>query len=119
MSEDLEKLQQELQTLLDGPGKLPTSQYPALHLKADATLPVGLATAKVELSVGVEDGEVKPKFQVELEGLLSGWLAAATEPANQSKNWTAYRAYSGWSGKGTRTYSPPISRCRGNWSAKR
>ena len=77
MTSPEQSLEEFCHTLAES-GKVPTCQPPVFHLKADATLPLGPTTAKFELGIGVEDGRVKPAFQVELEGLPAATLDAAT-----------------------------------------
>ena len=72
------KLQEELQTLMNSPVKdLSDRQSPSINV--NATAPIGQTAVKVEVGVGVEDGEVKPKFQAKLEGLLDGLPPTATD----------------------------------------
>ena len=79
MPEDPEKLLEELHHKPTESWQLTTCQTPSFHLKADAALPLGPATAKIELILGVEDGEVKSEYEAKLEGLLTGWIAAAID----------------------------------------
>ena len=88
--------------------KLPTCQPLEFSVKAGAVLPLGPATARFEAGVGVEDGEVKPKFQAKLEGLPTDLVdVAADEPTSQP--WER-RAYGEWSSKKARTPSHNVGK---------
>ena len=83
-----EKMREIVQTLLaDDVKDLSDDQSPSFHLQADATVPVGPTTVKVEVGVRVEDGEIKPTFQAKLADLLPVDLIVATadELANRAQ----------------------------------
>ena len=95
-----ERLLRTVNTAVAESWKMTSGQPLSLHLEADATIPLGSATAKAELSVGVEDGEVKPKFQVGLEGLLSNLVVTATdESVSQMREQRAVYSGSVWQSK--------------------
>ena len=96
-----EKLQLGLHHTPTEPWKLTNDQPP--RFQVEAAVPIGPVVAKVELGVSVEDGEVKPKFQARLEGLLSDLVDAATnEPVSQLQK---RRDYGYSPNKGARTPS--------------
>ena len=83
--------------------KLTNDQPPRFQVEADVALPIGPVVAKAELGISVEGGEVKPKFQARLEGLLADWVDAATnEPVSQLQK---RRDYGYSPNKGARTPS--------------
>ena len=85
---DQERLREIVQTLLaDDVKNLSDDQSPSFHLQADVMVPVGQMAAKVELGIGIEDGNVKPTFQAKLTDLLPVDLIVATadELANRAQ----------------------------------
>ena len=96
-----EKLREIVQTLLaDGVKDLSDDQSPSFHLQTDATVPIGQMAVKVEVGVGVEDGDIKPTFQAKLTDLLPVDLIAATPDESTERAREKRAVYSGGIGQG-------------------